>query len=221
MVVWPWRGPFLGWTSQSPDLVGSSLTVWLPILRTPSNLVLRRLVSCERVKYDKSVFVSTRDKILLSNGPLQIILSITIHTEGTCAYLSKTWSFYDQNNDNTRRTIHDYNGPLAFMPNEPKSKVTLNWTCKAPVNVTWAIILCNKLTRFKWSLAYVCFDASVIHNKYYAYVSTSCCVVKCSRFYCYFNLEMITKYLVELYNLFSALMLPAQRSKRECSVNKI
>ena len=47
------------------------------------------------------------------------------------------------------------------------------------------------------------------------------CVVKCSKFYCYFNLEMITKYLVELYNLFSALMLPAQGSKRECSVNKI
>ena len=47
------------------------------------------------------------------------------------------------------------------------------------------------------------------------------CVVKCSRFYCYFNLEMITKYLVELYNLFSALMLPAQGSKRECCVNKI
>ena len=46
-------------------------------------------------------------------------------------------------------------------------------------------------------------------------------VVNCSRFYCYFNLEMITKYLVELYNLFSALMLPAQGSKRECSVNKI
>ena len=46
-------------------------------------------------------------------------------------------------------------------------------------------------------------------------------VVKCSRFYCYFNLEMITKYLVELYNLFSALMLPAQGSKRECCVNKI
>ena len=46
-------------------------------------------------------------------------------------------------------------------------------------------------------------------------------VVKCSRFYFYFNLEMITKYLVELYNLFSALMLPAQGPKRECCVNKI
>ena len=46
-------------------------------------------------------------------------------------------------------------------------------------------------------------------------------VVKCSRFYCYFNLEMITKYLKELYNLFSALMLPAQGPKRECCVNKI
>ena len=51
--------------------------------------------------------------------------------------------------------------------------------------------------------------------------ASSTSVVKCSRFYCYFNLEMITKYLVELYNLFSALMLPAQGSKRECSVNKI
>ena len=55
---------------------------------------------------------------------------------------------------------------------------------------------------------------TVIDKKY-------CCVVKCSRFYCYFNLEMITKYLVELYNLFSALMLPAQGPKRECCVNKI
>ena len=53
------------------------------------------------------------------------------------------------------------------------------------------------------------------------YLSTGISVVKCSRFYCYFNLEMITKYLVELYNLFSALMLPAQGSKRKCCVNKI
>ena len=52
-------------------------------------------------------------------------------------------------------------------------------------------------------------------------LKVSSVLVKCSRFYCYFNLEMITKYLVELYNLFSALILPAQGSKRECSVNKI
>ena len=29
------------------------------------------------------------------------------------------------NNDDTRQTIHDYIDPLAFMPNEPTSLLTL------------------------------------------------------------------------------------------------
>ena len=48
-------------------------------------------------------------------------------------------------------------------------------------------------------------------------------VVKCSRFYCYFNLEMITKYLVELYNLFSFSDVASTRAQKRmlCKQNII